>query len=231
MAAIAEPGSESAASVTDVLVASAVDVQTTISGHPWVRALADGTLPEAALVNWAGQCRLFCFMERPALLVLRSRIEPGELDSVLAKLVEDTVREPRELAELLESVGAPVPDQPWRTCLGYGSYVQATAHRGLLEGLTAILAVERIYLETWTELLPSCPPGSRYRHWVENWSCEEFRTVVTRLGDSLDQLAGPPSARLLEELVPVYRRVALWELDFWEMSWQQQRWPVFDARS
>jgi thiaminase (transcriptional activator TenA) len=217
--------------VAEALVSSSFDVQRTIWRHPWVQALADGTLPDQALINWAGQCRLFCLMERPALLVLRSYVPPGELDDLLAKLVEDTIREPRELAELLESVGAPVPEQPWRACLGYGSYVQAAVHGGLVKGLAAILAVERTYLDTWTELLPSCPPDSRYRHWVENWSCDDFRTVVVGLGDCLDQLAGPASEAVLEELEPVYRNVALWELDFWEMNWSSESWPELEAQS
>ncbi len=217
--------------VAEALVRSSVDVQRTIWRHPWVRALSDGTLPDQALINWAGQCGLFCLMVRPALLVLRSYIQPGELDDLLARLVEDTIREPRELAELLESLGAPVPEQPWRTCLGYGSYVQAAVHGGLLKGLAAILAVERIYLDTWTELLPSCPPDSRYRHWVENWSCDEFRRVVAGLGDCLDQLAGPPSAQVLEELQPIHRNVALWELDFWEMNWSSESWSELEAQS
>jgi thiaminase len=223
--------SPSASGVSEVLVSSSLDVQRTIWGHAWVRALADGTLPDHALINWAGQCRLFCLMERPALLVLRSYIPPGLLDDLLAKLVEDTVREPCELAELLESLGAPVPEHPWRTCLGYGSYVQAAVHGGLLQGLTAILAVERTYLDTWTELLPACPPDSRYRHWVENWTCDEFRRVVAGLGDCLDQLADHPSERVLEQLAPIYRNVVLWELDFWGMNWRSERRPELESPS
>jgi thiaminase/transcriptional activator TenA len=223
--------SRAARGVADALASSSLDVQTAISRHRWVHALADGTLPDAALINWAGQCRLFCLMERPALLILRSYVQPGELDDLLAKLVEDTVREPRELAQLLVDLGAPVPEQPWRTCLGYGSYVQAAAHGGVLKGLAAILAVERTYLETWTALLPSCPPASRYRHWVENWSCEDFRTVVGALGDCLDRLAGAPFEPVLEELKPIYRNVALWEFDFWEMCWNGDSWPELEDQS
>jgi formylaminopyrimidine deformylase / aminopyrimidine aminohydrolase len=224
------PG-ETTAGIADALAESATDVQAAIFDHAWVKALADGTLPETALVNWAGQCRLFCLMERTALLTLRSRIQPGALDDLLERLVQDTVREPRELAELLTDLGAPIPEQPWRTCLGYGSYVQAMAHHDFLAGLTAVFAVERIYLETWSELLPSCPPDSPYRHWVENWTCEPFTRVVDGLGESLDRVAGPPSTALLQALTPVYRNVALWELDFWEMNWRGEGWPGLAVRS
>jgi thiaminase len=221
---LAEAENSPACGVVETLVQSSTDVQRAIWRHPWVRAFADGTLPERALINWAGQCRLFCLMERQALLVLRAYTEPGALDDFLAKLVQDTVREPRELADLLVSLGAPVPDWPWRTCLGYGSFVQSSMQDGLLKGLTAILAVERIHLDTWTWFRVSCPLGSPYRRCVENWSSEAFRRVVGGLGDCLDKLAGPLFGELRGELESIYRNVALWELNFWEMSWGGERW-------
>jgi thiaminase len=222
--------STEARSVAAALAESATDVQKQISEHPWVQTFADGSLPDQAFVNWAGQCAWFCRMERPALLRLRSYIQPGRLDDLLTQLVADTVREPLELADTLNGLGEQIPDQPWPISLGYGSYVEARASDGLLQGLVAVLAAERVYLDTWTALEPSCPAGSRYRQWVENWSCSQFREVVTGLGDCLDELAGPPSATLLEELQPIYRTMLLWELDFWEMSWRGYGWLAAGSR-
>lgn len=202
-----------------------------IRTHPWVRSFADGSLPEQAFINWAGQCGLFCLLERPALLVLRSYIQPGKLDDLLAHLVEDTVREPRELAAHLEKLGAPAPSQPWPACSGYGSYVQARAHDGLLPGLVAVYAAENNYLTAWTDLLPSCPPESPYRSWAENWSCDAFRDVVDGLRSCLDQEAGPLSEPMLDSLTATYKTASLWELAFWEMSWTGAGWPAVRVQS
>lgn len=216
--------STSTSSVTGALAAGAADVQEQITKHPWVQTMADGSLPDQAFINWAGQCAWFCHMERPALLRLRSYIQPGRLDDLLTQLVRDTVREPLELADTLTGLGARMPAQPWPICLGYGSYVEARASDGLLQGLAAVLAAERVYLDTWTALEPSWPTGSRYRQWVDNWTCPRFREVVTGLGECLDELAGPSAAGLVEELQPVYRTMFLWELDFWEMCWRGRGW-------
>ncbi len=222
---------ENTGSLVEALVADSADLFKAAAEHPWVRALAAGSLPEHALIAWAQQCRLFCQLERPALQHLRSLIEPGELDDLLARLVDDTEREPRELAEMLTQHGAPVPEQAWPVCLGYGSYVQSCARRGLLEGLTAVHAVERDYLDTWSSVLPDTPPDSRYRNWIENWSSAEFRAVVTGLGAWLDRLAGPPTVQLTERLSPIYRNVAQWEHAFWWMAWEGQDWPGAGSRS
>lgn len=170
-------------------------------------------------------------MERTALLVLRSYIQPGELDDLLARLVEDAASEPRQLAQQLGELGAPVPAQPWPACLGYGSYLQVCAHGGLVKGLTAVHAADSFYLNTWSRPLGIRRPGSRYRRLVESWGGGEYRQVVNGLSACLDQEAGPPSASTLSELEPIYRNVALWELGFWEMCWSGQNWPELETKS
>jgi thiaminase (transcriptional activator TenA) len=218
-------------SLSAALVAGTADVQAAIWQHPWVQSFADGTLPDQAFINWVGQCGLFIGMERTTLLVLRSYIQPGELDDLLARLVEDAASEPGQLAEQLEELGAPVPAQPWPACLGYGSYLQVCAHGGLVKGLTAVHAADSFYLNTWSRLLASCRPGSRYRSLVESWGGDEYQDIVDGLSACLDREAGPPSASTLAELEPVYRNVARWELAFWEMCWSGQNWPGLQTQS
>ena len=121
-------------------------------------------------------------------------------------------------------LGASVPTQPWPACLGYGSYLQVCAHGGLVKGLTAIHAADSFYLNTWSRLLGSCPPQSRYCRLVRSWGGDEYTQVVEELSACLDQEGGPPSALTLAELEPIYRNVALWELDFWEMCWSGRDW-------
>lgn len=213
-------------SVSEALVAANAGLWEAMAAHPWVRGLADGTLPRSALVAWAGQCGWFAAMERRALQSIRALLPPGELDGLLARLVGDTEREPRELADLLAALGEPVPPEPWPACLGYASYVQARAHEGLLTGLTAIHAVERAYLDTWSSVAPMVSPSSPWRAWVENWTSPAFRSVVDGIGAHLDEAAGPPSLATLDRLAPVYRQVALFEHAFWEMAWRGEGWPA-----
>jgi thiaminase len=231
MATGATGGARENESLSAVLVAGTMDVQEAIWQHPWVRSFADGTLPDQAFINWVGQCGLFIGMERTSLLVLRSYLQPGELDELLARLIEDAASEPRQLAAQLEELGAPAPTRPWPACLGYGSYLQVCAHGGLVKGLTAVHAADSFYLNTWSRLLGSCRPGSRYRSLVESWGGEEYGEVVEGLGVCLDLAAGPPSASTLAELEPIYRNVALCELDFWEMCWSGRTWPELETQS
>ena len=196
---------ELATGVTEALVDANADVFSALAQHPWVRGLADGTLPAQAFAAWAFQCARFAEMERRALLTARSFLPPGDLalDRLLDRLTRDTEREPRELAGILPGAVGLAPTGTWQACLGYGSYVQATAHLGLLEGLAAIHAVEEYYRRTWESVLPDVQPGSPYLRWVENWTSREFRAVVDGIGAGLDRRrpaeprgAGAPGSRV-----------------------------------
>jgi len=229
---------DSNANFADSLVAANKDLWGAIAAHPWVKALADGTLPEPALIAWAQQCRLYCMQEHQALLILRA-LNPSEqlgtlldktLDRLLVKLEDDTVREPRELEETLKSLNAPLVDEAWPVCLGYGSFVITCARDGLLEGLAAIYACERAYLDTWTAVLPSVPPGSRWHDWVNNWTQDLFRETVDGLGRCVNECAGTPSDEIRVRMNRAFRGVALFELAFWEMSWKQQGWPSLPVK-
>ncbi len=216
---------ESNTSFTESLLAANKDIWDAMTAHPWVRSFADGTLPDAAFIAWAQQCRLYCIMERRALLIMRALNPSPELDQLLAKLEDDTVREPRELAETLRSINAPVAEEAWPICLGYGLFIISSARDGLPEGLAALYACEKAYLDTWTALLPSTPVGSRWYDWVYNWTQDVFRETVTAIGRHLDDLAGTPSNQMRERMEHAFRGVAQYELAFWEMCWKQQGWP------
>lgn len=219
---------------SDSLVAANQDLWDAMAAHPWVKELAAGTLPDDKLINWAQQCRLFCLQERKALLVLRATLDAEEqatpfdekVDPLFLKLLDDTIREPRELAETLKSLGASLVEQPWPVCLGYGSFVIASAHAGIVEGLAAVYAVERAYLDTWTSVLPSVPPASRWHDWVNNWTQDAFREVVDALGQCVDMLVDVnPSDEIKKRMHNAFHGVALFELAFWEMSYKHQGWP------
>lgn len=217
-------------SLTASLVEENTDVWQAMAEHPWVRSFADGTIPDEAFIAWAQQCRLFCIQEGRALSILRATLPPPELDGIFAQLIEDTVREPRQLAETLTSMRAQIALHPWPVCLGYSSYVVAAATTGLLEGAVAILAVERAYSDTWRAVGKDADPNGRWFSWVENWTNPSFSVMVNKLGECVDDLSGTSQSRIARmRLGQVFREVALFEHAFWDMCWKQQGWPALEG--
>ena len=211
---------------TDRLVEANRAVWAAMAGHPFVLGLAHGTLPGSALQAWVQQDRVFVVEERRVVAALRAHGLPSRLDDLLADLDRNLVLEVEAFTQTAADHGFAPDAEPWPICLGYTSYLLCAAYDGTLEGLTALYAAERAYLDTWTAVAKLSPADSAYHAWIQNWSGEAFRAFVTALGRGLDQLTGAPSPSLADRLGLVFTRAAQFELAFWEMCWSGQAWPA-----
>jgi thiaminase len=210
---------------TDQLVEANRDLWVAMAGHPFVLGLADGTLPNGALQAWVQQDRIFVVEERRVVAALRAHGLPSRLDDLLADLDRGLVLEAEAFTRTAADHGFAPEVEPWPVCLGYTSYLRCAADDGVLEGLTALYAAERAYLDTWTAVAKLSPRDSAYHAWIQNWSGEPFRAFVGDLGRGLDELAGAPSPALAHRLGVLFARAARFELAFWEMCWSGQAWP------
>jgi thiaminase len=211
---------------TDRLVEANRAVWAAMAGHPFVLELAEGTLPDSALQAWVQQDRVFVMEERRVVAALRAHGLPSRLDDLLADLDRSLVLEAEAFTQTAADHGVAPDAEPWPVCLGYTSYLRCAAYDGTLEGLTALYAAERAYLDTWTAVATLSPADSPYHTWIQNWSGQAFRAFVSALGRDLDQLAGTPSPTLTERLGVRFARAARFELAFWEMCWSGQAWPA-----
>jgi thiaminase/transcriptional activator TenA len=190
-----------------------------------VLGLARGTLRDSALQAWVQQDQVFVVEERRVVAALRAHGLPSRLDDLLADLDRSLVLEAEAFTRTAADRGFAPDAEPWPVCLGYISYLRCAAYDGVLEGLTALYAAERAYLDTWTAVAERSPADSTYHAWIQNWSGEAFRDFVTALGHDLDEVAGAPSPALTERLGVVFTDAARFELAFWEMCWSGQAWP------
>jgi thiaminase len=210
---------------TEQLVEANRDLWAAMAGHPFVLGLADGTLPDGALQAWVQQDRIFVVQERRVVAALRAHGLPSRLDALLADLDRSLVLEADAFTRTAAEHGFAAEAEPWPVCLGYTSYLRCAAHDGVLEGLTALHAAERAYLDTWTTVAQRSPADSTYHAWIQNWSAAPFRALVSALGRDLDELAGAPSPALAGRLGVLFTGAARFELAFWEMCWSGQAWP------
>ena len=210
---------------TDRLVEANRAVWAAMAGHPFVLGLAEGILPDSALQAWVQQDRIFVMEERRVVATLRAHGLPSRLDHLLADLDRSLVLEADAFTQTAAEHGFAPEVEPWPVCLGYTSYLRCAAFDGTLEGLTALYAAERAYLDTWTAVATLSPAASAHHTWIQNWSGEAFRAFVTALGRDLDELAGAPSPALAQRLGVLFSGAARFELAFWEMCWSGQAWP------
>ena len=210
---------------TDHLVEANRDLWAAMAGHPFVLTLAQGTLPDSALQAWVQQDRIFVLQERRVVAALRAHGLPSRLDELLADLDHSLVQEADAFTQTAIDHAVAPDAEPWPVCLGYTCFLRCAANDGVLEGLTALYAAERAYLDTWTAVAGRSPADSAYHAWIQNWSGEAFRAFVSALGRGLDELAGAPTPTLAQRLGVLFTGAARFELAFWEMCWSGQAWP------
>src|SRR4029450_8930625 len=142
--------------------------------------------------------------ERRMVAALRAHDLPSRLDALLTDLDRGLVLEAEAFAGTAADHGFAPDAEPWPVCLGYISYLRCAAYDGVLEGLTALYAAERAYLDTWTAVGARTPPDPTSPAWIQNWSGEAFRDFVPSLGHDLDEVAGAPSPALTERLGVIF---------------------------
>jgi len=175
--------------------------------HPFLLGVRDGTLPAGAFDTWLVQDHhyvgdLLRFQAR--LLARAPRPAQAVLSGGAVALVE-------ELAWFEELAGRRGLD------LGVPRLPATAAYAALLERLdaadvpaavTALWAIERVYLDAWTVAAPGAP---EYEGYVAHWTAPGFAGYVDALAAAADALGGRHD--------DVLREVLDAEVAFWDTAW------------
>lgn len=200
-----------------------------ILDHPFLRGLADGTLPEAAFRHYLAQDALYLRDYARALAVVGARAsEPGH-GAMFARHAAQTAEVELALHEaLLPELGvelAGVSAGP--TTTAYTSYLLAAVFGGsYAEGVAAVLPCYWIYQRVGAKLLGRGSPNRSYQRWIDTYAGDEFAQTVAEVLAAADQLgatlAVEDERRARERFVVTSR----YEWLFWDAGWRQERWPV-----
>jgi thiaminase/transcriptional activator TenA len=196
--------------------------------HPFVRRLADGSLPEAAFRYYLGQDYLFLihFARAYGLAAYKS----DELDdirqaaSALSAIVDVEMALHVAYCEdwgLTQAAMAALPEDP--ACLAYTRFVLERGAAGDLLDLHAALAPCVVgYAEIGLTL--AADPATRrdgnpYRSWIEMYAGEAYQAVaraeVAQLEQQFAARGGPGREDLLARTFEAATRL---EVGFWQMG-------------
>ncbi len=185
-------------------------------GHPFIRGIADGTLPQTKFAYYVGQDAYFlrAFARGYALAMARTPDENGLevfkslLDGVFAEL------------ELHESYarkwGVSTHPEPAPATLAYTDFL---LHVAALETpghtIAAMTPCMRLYAWLGKRLKPKAVPDTPYRDWIDTYSSDDFNALAEQLEVLLDFYGGE-AARLAH----LYGRAMELERNFFDAAWQ-----------
>lgn len=201
--------------------------------HPFIRGIADGTLPARCFEHYVRQDYLF-LAEYARMLALGVARAPDLVtmrrfaDLAQAILVDEMELHrsfARELGiaedELEAEVAAP-------TTQGYTDFLVRTAAVGGLDELAAaLLPCMWGYAEVGQRLAREGRPADpRHAAWVDSYASEDFAELAAWCRWLVDRLGAGATAQRLGAMRRAFVTCSRYELAFWEMGWTLERWEA-----
>ncbi len=177
---------------------------TAATRHPFLDAVRDGTIAEAAFNRWLVQDALFV----ADLLTFQARLlarAPRPAQGVLAGGCVALVDELAWFADQAARRGIALGPSALPATLAYRELLVRLDTMPVDAALTALWVIEKVYLDAWSSAVSSTSP---LREFVEHWTTPGFGAYV----DALGELAKP------DDHVDVVAEVLTLEVAFWDMA-------------
>lgn len=177
------------------------------TGHPFLAAVRDGSVPAAAFDTWLVQDALFVadLLRFQARLLARA---PRPAQAVLAAGAVALVAELAWFEEQAAARGLDLAAAPLPATRAYVALLERLDVADVPTALTALWTIERTYLDAWSQARPGAPA---YREFVEHWTDPGFAGYVAGLESVADAVGGGASDAVFCELVAA-------ETAFWDMA-------------
>jgi len=179
--------------------------------HPFVRGLADGSLPEQPFRHYVAQDRFFLNVFLQAYALAGARAGSPEAAAVFVELQAGVLEEMKMHAGYaarleidLDSVRA------YRATMAYCDFLLRCAyHESIGVAVAAMTPCMRLYRYLGNELARDGVPEHTYADWIRTYDGEGFGRLVDRIESLLDSLAADTA-----EVRDAYRYALQCEIDF-----------------
>lgn len=217
---------------TDRLRSLADDVWQAQHMHPFVRGIGTGTVDLEQFKHWVRQDYLFLIEYSRLLALAAARAPDLETMRRFADLTQSTLGAEMDLHrsyadEFGISDAELEAEQKSPATQAYTDFLLRSATVGDFAELVAALlpciwGFSEIGLELKRAGVPSEPLCAK---WVEMYSSEEFAALADWCRDLLDELADHLSPSEQERLAQTFLTSSRYELKFWDMARDLERWP------
>ncbi|HES57813.1 MAG TPA: thiaminase II, partial [Firmicutes bacterium] len=200
--------------------------------HPFVHALADGSLDRDRFVHYLKQDFAYLQAYARAISIAAAKAPGLTLMAEFSGLAHETLNTEMQLhrdycsgfditEEQLEAVEAsPV-------CRAYGDFCIATASiGGCAELLAGLIPCGVGYAETAMRLKQGLAATEHpYRRWIETYAGPEYLSYAGWMISAFDALAQDAPHAAARRLDALFVLGCRYEWLFWEMAWTGDSWP------
>lgn len=216
--------------VTERLYQSIIPLWESYMEHPFVKGIADGTLPVEKFQFYMIQDHLYLMQYAKvfALGVLKSTEEADM--RCFARLIEDTLNTENAVHQsYLKRLGISremiANAQPSIVTDSYTNYMIAISEKGGLgELMTAVLSCSWSYklIGDWMEKCPGAREHEFYSTWVNMYMSEGYRSANDLMIEMVDRFTEGYTEKQIQELEHILYVCSEYEYMFWDMAWNEK---------
>lgn len=195
--------------------------------HPFVRALADGTLSAERFRFYLRQDALYLDGYARRLAHIAARLEHKEHTESFLRFAADGIAVERALHEQFLGGEHLAPEEISPACLLYTSVLESQATAPVEIEAAAVLPCFVVYQRVG-EAIHARQQGTEnpYRRWIETYADPAFAASTaeaTAICDALADAAGDATRRRMTD---IFVRCTRMEWLFWESAWQLETWKI-----
>src|SRR5580704_1063958 len=203
-----------------------------IHALPFNQELSAGTLPSEKFRFYITQDALYLDQYGRALAIAGARgpdsatLHAFGRYAIEAIAVEQALHG-RYLKEFGVDPASLATAEPSPDCLGYTSFLMATAYHEPWEVLVAaLLPCFWLYWDVGTAIAKTAAPGNPYRAWIETYADDGFGDAVKAVIATTDQAAAAASDTVSDRMATAFIRSCQYEWLFWDGAWHRRFWAV-----
>ncbi|HEY3687332.1 MAG TPA: TenA family protein [Streptosporangiaceae bacterium] len=203
-----------------------------IHDHPFNTALGDGTLDRERFAFYIVQDARYLEAYSKALATASVRAPDPDDAAFFAESAHTALVAERGLhAGYIEEFGLTAEDVAGvitsPTCLGYASFLQATALAEPLPVLVAaVLPCFWVYQDVGAALVEKASDTHPYRAWIATYADPAFADSVAHAKAITDRLAESADGPTRDAMTGAFCRATEYEWMFWDSAWHRETWPT-----
>lgn len=202
------------------------DLRAAIDALPFNRELAAGTLSRERFLFYIRQDALYLEQYARILAMAGARGPNGATLRLFGECALEAVAVEQALHG--QYLGAnPEAVEPTPDCLGYTSFLLATAYHEPWEVLmAALLPCFWIYWDVGNTIARVATPENPYSAWIDTYSDEAFGKAVKAVIAATDAAAERVTEALRRQMMTAFIRSSQYEYLFWDGAYHLRGWPI-----
>lgn len=215
--------------ISDRLIHESSDIWASYHEHPFVKGMADGTLPQEKFRHYMVQD--YVYLIDYARVFALGVAKAADMDSmeIFASYVHQILHGEMEIHRAyMKRLGISETEaakaRPSLATSSYTAYMLRIAYEeGPAEIAASILSCAVSYEMIAAKMLqayPGCGEHPFYGEWVQGYADPGYHEANEVLKDLTDRLAADYSETQLEHLSDIFRLCSRYEAMFWDMAWE-----------